>query len=387
MPAKRIFTEDEKQLIIKLFTKDNKSLKEMSKIINVDSVVISKNLNSWGYVTSKVKKFTNEELAYMINEYCEKYTTLDVLASHFNVDPSVIKNRLTKNGVKVIGGSPYNYSYWVKRGMSDEEAKEHVKTLRPSNVKYWINKGFSEEEAKIKIEGQKLTSLRGCIDRYGEEEGTKIWNSREEKRTEWGKLGNTNLKYWINKGFTEEEAKIKLSERQSTFSKEKCIEKYGEEEGLKVWRERQINWQNSLYKNGKLKSGYSNISQELFDELLKNYNINDRSYVTYAIKGGEHVINKGDSFFRYDFVDLKNKKIIEYNGDQYHANPKQYLAEDYPHPFRKDITSKEIWDKDKLKKELAENEGFEILYVWDSEYRCGDKEKVIDKCLKFLNIK
>lgn len=57
---------------------------------------------------------------------------------------------------------------------------------------------------------------------------------------------NTKLDYWLNKGLTEEEAKIALKERQTTFSLEKCIEKYGEIEGTKRWKERQDKWQNTL---------------------------------------------------------------------------------------------------------------------------------------------
>lgn len=45
---------------------------------------------------------------------------------------------------------------------------------------------------------------------------------------------------------SEEEAKYALSERQCTFSLEKCVKKYGEEEGLKRFNIRQEKWQNTL---------------------------------------------------------------------------------------------------------------------------------------------
>lgn len=68
----------------------------------------------------------------------------------------------------------------------------------------------------------------------------------------------------------------------------------------------------------------------------------------------------------------------------YHANPKKYKETDTPHPYRKNKTSQEIWESDKIKIKTAEDNGFEILTIWDSEYRWGNKEKVIKKCLKFL---
>jgi hypothetical protein len=94
-------------------------------------------------------------------------------------------------------------------------------------------------------------------------------------------LSTSSARYWILKGFSEEEAKQKVIERQRTFTKEKLVEKLGEEEGLKRWKERQEKWQDTL----KAKSpeereriarakmcdgrGYSKISQELFDEITK----------------------------------------------------------------------------------------------------------------------
>lgn len=107
----------------------------------------------------------------------------------------------------------------------------------------------------------------------------------------------------------------------------------------------------------------------------------------FATKNQEYYICKGKGeFYQYDFVDLKNKKIIEYNGDQYHANPKMYEVNDYPHPFRKTITAKEIWGKDENKRKVAEEEGFKVLVIWDSEYK-KHKDDTLNKCLEFLSLK
>ena len=58
------------------------------------------------------------------------------------------------------------------------------------------------------------------------------------------------------------------------------------------------------------------------------------------------------------FTDIKNKKIIEYNGDDYHGNPNKYNFDDYPNPFRKDLTAKDIWNKDKQKKRVSRKKWF-----------------------------
>jgi len=200
------------------------------------------------------------------------------------------------------------------------------------------------------------------------------------------KTYTTRLDYWINKGFNEEESEKKLKERQLTFTLDICIEKYGEEKGRKVYTDRQKKWQKSLTENGNLKYGYSKASQKLFYELLDFYDIENREYLYFATKNEEYKLEKEEGgIWLYDFVDLKNKKIIEYNGDQYHANPKLYESDDFPHPYRKTITAQEIWNKDERKKLSAEGEFFEILTIWDSEYR-RHKEDVIKKCKNYLNL-
>lgn len=258
--------------------------------------------------------------------------------------------------------------FYKKKGLSEEEI--YKKTLTPSKLDFWINKGYNEEEAKNKLVENQLYA-----------------NSKVDKKSI---IGNTKLEYWINKGYGEKEAKIKLKERQTTFSKRICIEKHGEKEGLKIWKKRQEKWNKSLNINGNMKIGYSKISQVLFDDIKKRYDKDDDIF--YATNKGELKINRNDnnSFFLYDFTDKKSKKIIEYNGDMFHANPKIYESNDNPHPFRKKLTASQIWEKDNIKKKLAESHGFEIFYIWDSEVRRVSTEKyeeILNKCLIFLNLK
>lgn len=333
----------------------------------------------------KKYNFSEDEIKNMVDMYLNQLEGVYNIAKKYGVDESVIKNRLIKSGVKIAKGSPYSIKYWNQRGLSDNESKEHIKTLRPVNKEYWIKNGYTEEEAILQIEGQKMVSLRGCIARFGKEEGTKAWDNREDKRSDWGKMGSCNIGYWVKKGYSKEEAKEKVSKRQKTFSKEICIKKYGEEEGLKIFTERQNKWQKTLYKNGKLKSGYSEVSQELFYKLIESVDTNNLGYYLFAKKGGEFILSDDNGFYRYDFTDLKSKRIIEYNGDDFHGNPYKYSSDDKPNPFRKDLSAQDIWDRDIRKTLIANNDGFEVFVVWDSEYK-KNKEGVINKCKKFLEI-
>jgi len=200
----------------------------------------------------------------------------------------------------------------------------------------------------------------------------------------------TQIEYYLELGYNYEESEELLKKRQTTFSKEMCIEKHGEKEGLKIFKNRQSKWQESLLLNGNLKCGYSKISQELFYKILEKFDFEDKKNIYFATKNQEFFISKKGTeydpriFLQYDFCDKNRKKIIEYNGDDYHANPNIFEFNDNPHPFRKEITAQEIWDKDKEKIKIAKENGYDVMVVWDREYK-KDKEGILQKCINFLN--
>jgi hypothetical protein len=228
-----------------------------------------------------------------------------------------------------------------------------------------------------------MNTERAFIIKYGEDEGVRLF---KEKKYKEGKLhSKRSIEYWINKGYSFEQSKNKVSESQNTFGLVKCIEKHGEQEGKRIFTERQKKWQESLTKNGNMKMGYSKISQDLFYNILETYDIDSRINVKFATHNEEFKLNNPDGgIFIYDFTDIINKKIIEYNGDMFHANPKKYKETDTPHPYRKNKTSSEIWESDKNKLIEAKNNGYDVLVIWDSEYRWGNKERIIKKCINFL---
>jgi len=262
---------------------------------------------------------------------------------------------------------------------------KHMKTEKYKRMFSEKIKGEKNPNHKSKTTLEQRQSISPFSDKF------KNYSSVEERdnfiKEVSGKRSNsTKLEYWINKGFSEEDANKQLTKRQTTFTLDICIEKYGEEKGKEIYYNRQQRWQKSLTENGNLKCGFSKISQTLFYSILQFYNFEDMKKIYFATKNQEYFICKGKGeFYQYDFVDLPNKKIIEYNGDEYHANPKIYEATDYPHPFRKNITAQEIWDKDVRKRLAAEENGFEILTIWDSEYR-RYKDEILEKCKKYLNL-
>ena len=242
-------------------------------------------------------------------------------------------------------------------------------------IEFWLNKGFTKDESEIKV--------KEVMKEIHQKTSKKLKDNPEKYAYKFP----TKVEYYLKKGFSEEEAKKEISKIQNRFSLEKCVEKHGKEDGEKVFLDRQEKWQNSIVKNGNLKGGYSKISQKLFYDIINLYeNKNDTLNVYFWTKNKEYFFKKDYYIYLYDFVDTDKNKIIEYNGDQYHANPKIYSSNDTPHPYHKEkkYSAEKIWEKDKKKIDLANENGYQVLTIWDSDYRKNPLE-TLEKCINFLN--
>lgn len=221
--------------------------------------------------------------------------------------------------------------------------EEYRKSLSPFSKSFKGYEGLSEEEKEEKI----------------------------RKNLKYDKIGRTpnQIEYWINRGYNEEEAKLLVSERQKTFTLEKCIKKYGEEEGLKRWKERQLKWQEN-YKH----LNYSKISQELFWNIYFKLNDkcffaqNDNGMMDNSGKNHEKRVLTSNTSVSLDFYYPKTNTIIEFDGDYWHSDTREYVNK------HRDI------ERDNSLKKAGYNK---ILHIKESEYN-KDKEGTIQKCIDFL---
>lgn len=91
------------------------------------------------------------------------------------------------------------------------------------------------------------------------------------------------------------------------------------------------------------------------------------------------------SLGKYYYDIYLNNKIIEFNGDYWHANPSKYLFEDYVGNIinNRPTYAYEIWTKDEIKRQYAESLGYEVLTIWEEEY-LNEPTSTLKKCLLFL---
>ena len=125
---------------------------------------------------------------------------------------------------------------------------------------------------------------------------------------------------------------------------------------------------------------YSKISMELFVEIEKN--INEKCYFGKDEKIVQFYNDDGKYFcFYVDFV-CKNK-IIEFYGDYFHGNPKLYKSDKIVGSKYKHYKVEDIWKRDSERVNLIEKKGFEILVIWENDYK-KDKEKIKNKCIEWI---
>lgn len=284
--------------------------------------------------------------------------------------------------------SHWNIDYWLVRGYSKKEAEKNVRLLQKENslklkekkeenpekykgayntqIKYWIDKcdGDVEKAEKLLSERQATFSLEICINKYGKEKGKSIWKGRQEK--------------WINTLSNKPQEEINRINSLKIHTKESMIRRYGEEEGLKRY-ETYVTKHNNLFDASKW-------SLEIIDSIishLSEHGFTEDDFYYGSNGSKEYFLRDDDKIFFYDLTIPKLSTIIEFNGEHVHPN-KELLSEDEWSSWRQAWTNKtadECWGYDLKKKELAERNRFNILYVWYNE----GVESGTKKCINTIN--
>jgi very-short-patch-repair endonuclease len=277
--------------------------------------------------------------------------TYEFLMYKYNLsekDAIILMNqRAIERGVKITDGLQKSF----------KENDKFFKEKSHQSKDFWLKKGFSEEES--------LNKIKIITDNIHKKTSDKRKNNPELYKESY----SNQLGYWLKKGYSEIDAKIKLTERQTTFSLDICIEKYGKLKGTKIWIDRQEKW----ILNNK-KSNFSKISQKLFWSLYEKIDQKDDIYFA-TLKNGlldesgknnEYKLKLESQVIIPDFF-IKNKnKIIEFDGTYYHRN----------NPENK--------KRSKKRDEQLTKEKYKIFHVSEYDYN-NQRELTIQKCIDFLN--
>lgn len=352
----------------KIYIYDNKFYIIDSKIISLLKLKISKQLD----ILQFFDPFPN--IITYNNENIEKFKYYNNYLKVVHIYPAFFIENFTD---KINYNNKQNLEYIQQYLLNGYKISDipGFKTESIFSTDYWKFVGWDEETAKSKVS------------EYQKNNGLKRSNKLKSNPEKYKDCFTTQLGYYIKQGLSEEDAKIKLKERQHTFSKEKCIKKYGEEKGLKIFNERQKKWQNTLINKDNYVEilisrqnykGYSGISQELFNEIDKEISLLDiKTY--FATKNHEYGIgikNKGGVL--YDFVIPSLKYAIEFNGEKFHPRKDKLTTDEWnnwKNPYTKEYADI-IYKRDSEKIKALENKGFKIDIVWYNDY-INNKQNII----------
>lgn len=270
------------------------------------------------------------------------------------------------------------------------QLKQH---LRWCNKKYEFLEQFSLSKEKIQNEYDLLGSVLEFKNKYP------FWDNfthyyrlfKEldidyslkkslEKQTTKDKRTKTHFeRYGIEHNF-KKEAKSRKKWEKRLFEKEGITNVFQREDVKNKSIETFLNkystelWKHSLTVRG---SGIISKLNRVVFELLDNLKID------YSIEYKLNAKSIGKNYFSYDILLNNSKKIIEVNGDYWHGNPLIYKETDIIlKGSSQEILVTDKWKKDKIKIDFAINQGYDVLILWENEFKNGE-QYIIDKIKNF----
>ncbi len=211
--------------------------------------------------------------------------------------------------------------------------------------------------------------------------------NQSDKNSDFMKNGGrkTNkfiLDYWIEKCSGDADKAKEEYIKSQTRDLDWFVKKYGEEEGLTRHAAKTEKWLNTL--NQKSVEEKNEINRKKVStkgkSISKNENIlYQKLKEKFHLLESQFALNDEKRSYIYDI--RLGDKIIEYNGDFWHANPKVF-NESFVNPYNK-LTLEKIHEKDLRKIKVAENQNYKILIIWEKDFN-ENQEKVITECINFL---
>jgi hypothetical protein len=211
----------------------------------------------------------------------------------------------------------------------------------------------------------RATTLKKCIDRYGEEEGLNRWQSYCDKQA----YSNTK-EYFIEK-YGKELGYKKYVEYNIRKGNSSSPEYYSQKMGISL--DEAAEYIISRNPDGKIYG--SNLEKE-FTEML-TARVGQLDHTTFAKPYGKW----SNELNSYVIFDIKHDDfVIEFNGDYWHCNPKLYESTAIIKGGR---TAQDIWIRDEKKIQTARNSGLRVLVVWESEF-VNNRHTTIERVIKWI---
>jgi hypothetical protein len=222
--------------------------------------------------------------------------------------------------------------------------------------------GWTEEEFKNYNKSRSIT-LENMIKKYGETKGIEVWQNYCDRQHYTKTLNYFTEKYGIDEGTKKY---LEINRKKAASSNPKILS-----EKLSITIDQAVN----IICNRSSSRFTSNLEKEFIQMLESQIGPLDHSSLKSPFGKWSHELD------RYVIYDIKHKNcIIEFNGDYWHANPKQYNETDH---IRGKLV-KDIWNFDAKKIHLAKNLGYKVLVIWESDY-INNKANTIKETIEWIS--
>ena len=293
---------------------------------------------------------------------CEEwFRTVSLMLLH---DLSNIVGRIRR--LKLLSASPTRYSLMLRYGCNWEDYSKVAASRRTAHFKnklqYWIDNGYSAEDAKLKVVETQTARSRKSPAAQG---GSSEFSCRSSI-------------FWVKRGLTLEQAQVEVARVQRRTKTPEMVATWLATLSAKSPEEQALI---------RLKKGHSidsyiacgSTSTEAI-ELSKAYyakrnNASKSSQAFFMLF--DTMFDHSNTWYKYknyekqffgkcvDFYDADSETVVEYYGDFWHRNPKKYAADFLAY----NKTSEEIWDLDS--KRIAQIKQHHlvqrVIVIWESE--------------------
>lgn len=219
------------------------------KIVRFEKITNKKfkyNLGDFSTEILNYCKLSGSELNIYANDkkYNSKYLKLRYWLKFLTKEEALVKLKYLRP--RYVRYFDYDLNEFVKLGYNPNNIHKHIFVLQNRilnekdliipfsnrDINFWLWRGYSEQEAKEKV--SQIQSELSCrrFDKY----------TKQDMREQSVRC----KEFYIKKGYSEQEAQHKVKEQQTTFSLDICVQKHGEKLGYEIWKDRQERWQNTL---------------------------------------------------------------------------------------------------------------------------------------------
>ena len=120
---------------------------------------------------------------------------------------------------------------------------------------------------------------------------------------------------------------------------------------------------NSMAIGKSARAGYSQMALDW----LRSIEISEGIEIQHAESGGELRIRHSNGHYLVDGYCEATNTVYEFHGDIWHGNPACFDPEDCPHPFRPEVTARQLHEATIAKEDFL-RQHFNVVTIWESDW-------------------